>query len=135
VFSKLREFRIWEYSPTTPPEVLYRHYRRALRVASFGLAVEALFFSALVDFLLSKGLLEQVSLYVVIACVGFMGVTIVPMLAALMWRPVVERTLRARGLPLPEDASFKRLFARRIPKMLIAVATLAIIGYFAGQHA
>jgi hypothetical protein len=135
VFSKLTEIRFWEYEPSTPPEVLYRHHRRALRIASIGLTFEALLLSALVDFVLSKGLLEQFLFYAVIVCTGLMGMMSVPMLLAMMWGPVIERTLRARGLPLPDDDSFNRVFARRVPKILIPVAMLALVGYFAGQRA
>ena len=126
MLARLRNVVLWQYPPDTPIEKLHKHYRIARTVACIWTTLTVLMAAALFDFMFSKGWWQQLALIVgmVASFISLLGS--LPAIGCYFWAEEIEKTLKARGYPIPADRPIGRQVGAAALKAVYWFAALLI---------
>jgi hypothetical protein len=125
MLSKLNNIILWKYSDSTPTAKLLRHHRLARSVVYFEAVLAVLTVSSFAEVIILKGC-STITMVILVAS-SILGILLLlPATAAVFWAHEIERTLRQRGTPVPEQHSVEHRIGIAAMKMVFWVVVLVV---------
>ncbi len=123
---RLSQAILWRYADDVPIEKTRRHHRSAMGVVYVFATTGALMLSSMAESLLARGLWQQISPVILIATTAVALLTALPATLCWAWAHEIERTLSARGYPLPAEKSIEVCAPRYAMKTCLGVVGLVL---------